>query len=321
MSAPLHVMAAVIRSPAGRVLIARRPEDKDQGGLWEFPGGKREPGETRTAALARELREELGIEVRQARPLIQVRHAYPNKTVLLDVWQVTAFDGEAQGLEGQPVRWVWPDELPDYRFPAANYPIISAARLPERYLITPDEPNPELLLERVEQALAAGITLIQLRAPQLSEAEYRCLAQRVLTRCLHPERLMFKGPLAWADEFPSVGWHLTARQLHQLPVGARPLAAHRWLAASCHSAAELDKALALGVDFVTLSPIQPTQTHPEAQPLGWEKAQQLIADFPRPVYLLGGMKTEDVPRAFEIGAQGVAGIRGILTMLFNGENL
>lgn len=312
MSAPLHVMAAVIRSPEGRVLIARRPEDKDQGGLWEFPGGKRESGETRETALARELREELGIEVRQARPLIQVRHAYPNKTVLLDVWQVTAFEGEARGLEGQPVRWVWPDELPDYRFPAANYPIISAARLPERYLITPDEPNPELLLERVEQALAAGISLIQLRAPQMSEADYRCLAQRVLTRCPHPDRLMFKGPLDWADEFPSVGWHLTARQLHQLPAGVRPLAAHRWLAASCHSAAELDKALALGVDFVTLSPIQPTQTHPEAKPLGWEKAQQLIENFPRPVYLLGGMRLEDAPRAFAVGAQGVAGIRGLL---------
>lgn len=312
MSAPLHVMAAVIRSPEGRVLIARRPEDKDQGGLWEFPGGKCEPGETREAALARELREELGIEVRQARPLIQVRHAYPNKTVLLDVWQVTAFDGEAQGLEGQPVRWVWPDELPDYRFPAANYPIISAARLPERYLITPDELSVSVLLERVECAIAADVKLIQLRAPRLLEAEYRRLAQAALALCPQPERLMLKGPLAWAEDFPGVGWHLTARQLCELPAGIRPLAADRWLAASCHSAAELEKALALGVDFVTLSPIQPTQTHPDAEPLGWEQARQLVECFPRPVYLLGGMKGEDLPRAFEVGAQGVAGIRGLV---------
>lgn len=311
MSAPLHVMAAVIRSPEGRVLIARRPEDKDQGGLWEFPGGKREAGETREAALARELREELGIEVRQARPLIQIRHAYPHKTVLLDVWQVKAFAGEAQGLEGQPIRWVWPDELPNYRFPAANYPIITAARLPERYLITPDETDPAAVLAVVQRALAADMPLIQLRAPRLSAQDYHHVAQSALALCLQPERLMLKGPLAWAEEFPTVGWHLTARQLHELPAGIRPLAADRWLAASCHSAAELEQALALGVDFVTLSPIQPTQTHLEAQPLGWEKAQQLIEQVPRPVYLLGGMNSEDLPRAFEIGAQGVAGIRGV----------
>lgn len=134
----IHVAAAVIRAVDGRVLIAKRPLDKHQGGLWEFPGGKVEAGESVEAALARELAEELGITVTAAQPLIQVRHDYPDKQVLLDVWQVLAFSGEPHGAEGQPLAWVEPAQLPGYSFPAANRPIVAAARLPDRYLITPD---------------------------------------------------------------------------------------------------------------------------------------------------------------------------------------
>ena len=133
----IHVAAAVIRGPESSVLIAKRPLDKHQGGLWEFPGGKVEDGEGVESALARELQEELGIEVTQAQPLIQVRHDYPDKQVLLDVWEVLAFAGEPHGAEGQPLAWVAPEALVDYSFPAANQPIVTAARLPQHYLITP----------------------------------------------------------------------------------------------------------------------------------------------------------------------------------------
>lgn len=100
--------------------------------------GKVEDGEPVRAALARELEEELGIRVERARPLIQVRHDYADKHVLLDVWEVDGFSGEAHGAEGQPLAWVEPRELADYEFPAANAPIVQAARLPAHYLITPD---------------------------------------------------------------------------------------------------------------------------------------------------------------------------------------
>ena len=98
----IHVAAAVIRCVDGQILLAKRPEDKHQGGLWEFPGGKVEASETVQAALSRELEEELGIRPSAARPLIQVRHDYPDKQVLLDVWEVSAFTGEPHGAEGQP---------------------------------------------------------------------------------------------------------------------------------------------------------------------------------------------------------------------------
>ena len=96
--------------------------------MWEFPGGKVESDESPEQALARELKEELGIDIGPINPLIRGRHDYGDQRVLLDVWVVPAFDGVARGLEGQPMVWVWPAELEDYQFPAANKPIIEALR-------------------------------------------------------------------------------------------------------------------------------------------------------------------------------------------------
>src|SRR5690554_8155475 len=90
----IHVIAAVIRDDQNRILIAKRPDHVHQGGLWEFPGGKLEDSEQRFDGLVRELREELGIAVTHARPLLDIRHDYPDKSVRLDVWLVTGFDGQ-----------------------------------------------------------------------------------------------------------------------------------------------------------------------------------------------------------------------------------
>ncbi len=124
----IHVAVGVIVDPTGAVLIARRPEHAHQGGLWEFPGGKVEAGETVEAALRRELREELGIELRAAEPLLAVRHAYPDKSVLLDVWRVTAYRGTPHGREGQPLVWMRPADMVDSAFPVADAPIIARLR-------------------------------------------------------------------------------------------------------------------------------------------------------------------------------------------------
>ena len=305
----IHVAAAVIRGADGRILIARRAADQHQGGLWEFPGGKVEAGEAVEQALARELQEELGIVPSAARPLIQVRHDYPDKQVLLDVWDVSAFHGEAHGAEGQPLAWVEPWRLSEYAFPAANRPIVAAARLPERYLITPDVSEPLILLDGIRTALDQGVTLLQLRAPQLDARQYRGLAEQVLELAGGRAQLLLKGPLQWLEDFPTTGWHLTSRQLRELASGPRPIPGDRWLAASCHAADELAMAARLGVDFVTLSPLQATRSHPQASPLGWERATELLQGFNAPAYLLGGLGPADIARAWASGAQGVAGIR------------
>ena len=107
-----------------QILIAKRAEHQHQGGLWEFPGGKVEMGETVAIALARELKEELGIKVSDASPLMQITHDYGDKAVTLDVWKVQRFSGDARGIEGQPIQWVAIEELRSFQFPAANVAII-----------------------------------------------------------------------------------------------------------------------------------------------------------------------------------------------------
>ncbi|WP_341304612.1 Nudix family hydrolase [Pseudomonas sp. TMP25] len=305
----IHVVAAVIRGIEGQILLAKRSADKHQGGLWEFPGGKVEAGETAQEALARELHEELGIRPSASRPLIQVRHDYPDKHVLLDVWDVSAFSGEPHGAEGQPLAWVSPRQLSDYEFPAANQPIVAAARLPEHYLITPDGLSGPELLRGIQAAVKSGIRLLQLRAPAMFDAQYRDIAVDALGLCAGKAQLMLKGPLEWLGDFPAAGWHLTAKQLRELSAGGRPLSKERWLAASCHSAEELALAAKMGVDFITLSPVQATQTHPDAEPLGWPHVSALLQGVNQPAYLLGGVTPSDVERAWQAGAQGVAGIR------------
>ena len=307
----VHVAAAVIRGADGKILIARRADTQHQGGLWEFPGGKVEAGESVQAALGRELQEELGITVNTARPLIKVQHDYPDKQVLLDVWEVSSFTGEPHGVEGQPLAWVSPRDLAEYEFPAANQAIVAAARLPDQYLITPDGLETPALLRGMQKAIAGGIKLVQLRAPNGYDPKYRDLAVDATGLCAGKAQLMLKGPLEWLGDFPSAGWHLTAKQLQKLAANGRPFPKARWLAASCHNAQELALAEQMGVDFVTLSPVLPTQTHPDAQPLGWEQAQQLIAGFSKPVFLLGGLGPDDRQQAWKIGAQGVAGIRAL----------
>lgn len=123
----VHVAVGIVAGADRAVLITRRPDHVHQGGLWEFPGGKVEHGESVIAALGRELREELGIAVRAAEPLLQTGYAYPDdRCVLLDVWRVTDFEGEPHGREGQPLVWASPGEMEQYTFPAADAPIIAA---------------------------------------------------------------------------------------------------------------------------------------------------------------------------------------------------
>jgi mutator protein MutT len=129
----VHVVAAAVIDAAGRVLIAQRPAGKHMAGGWEFPGGKLEPGEERLVGLARELREELGISIiGTPRPLIRVRHAYPSREVLLDIWVVKRYSGEARGVDGQALRWCTQDELGEAELLPADRPIVRALRLPER---------------------------------------------------------------------------------------------------------------------------------------------------------------------------------------------
>ena len=129
-AAQIHVVAGVLSNVDGRVLLAQRLPGSHMAGRWEFPGGKLERGEQPLHGLGRELREELGIELGAARPLIRLRHDYSDRCILLDVWRVTDYQGTPHGLDGQALDWVAPDSLPGVSLLDADWPIATALRLP-----------------------------------------------------------------------------------------------------------------------------------------------------------------------------------------------
>ena len=124
---PVLVVAGALVDVDGRVLIAQRPPGKSMAGLWEFPGGKIDPGEIPEAALARELKEELGIEVspRCFTPLTFASHAYPDFHLLMPLYVCRRWDGTVTPREGQRLAWVRPNRLRDYKMPPADEPLVA----------------------------------------------------------------------------------------------------------------------------------------------------------------------------------------------------
>lgn len=330
----IHVVLAVIRGAGDRVLLSRRAADAHLGGLWEFPGGKVEAGETEPEALARELEEELGLRPLDCAPLATVSHDYPDRQVRLSAWEVRDWLGQPQGREGQPLSWVRCRDLPTMPFPAANGAIVSAAMLPDCWHITPalctaaaaedwararlpaasdhgpDDGRPVAPAGRQPRA---GWLLRQSgwSSAQLIEGACRLLA---LAGPDGPSLLLHGDPALLARVPGAAGVHLPAAVASRLlaatpgrPVGLRP---GQLLSVAAHDAHELSLAMALQADCALLSPLRPTASHPGAEALGWSRWRRLVADAPLPVYALGGMHPADLDAVRAAGGRGVAGIGG-----------
>ncbi len=313
MEAPLrsiHVVAGVISDVRGRILLTRRGEDSDLAGLWEFPGGKREPGETSQAALVRELEEELGIEVEVGERLIEVPQQYPSKRLRLEVFRIARWKGSPRGREGQAMTWVDPERLSRYSMPSADIPVVGVLRQPGLYLVTPPPADGvSAWLRSLEAALANGVSRVQLRAPGLGPDQWRALADAAHAACQRRgAELLLNRDIELAREL-GTGVHLGSEQLRELQ--RRPLTPGQRVAASCHTLAELQAAQALDCDFAVLGPVQATATHPGADPLGWEQFAELRQHVGLPIYAIGGLGPDDVQTARGQGAQGIAAIRSL----------
>jgi 8-oxo-dGTP diphosphatase len=306
---PLQVAVGVVKNAAGQILISLRGQSLHQGGLWEFPGGKIEPLETAEQALSRELKEELDIAVENASPLITIEHQYPDLAVQLHVFLVEQFSGHARGCEGQLFKWVAPDELDQHEFPAANRPIVTAARLPAYYAIL-DDADESLLLANLQKILDRGVRLIQARLKTAPRQAVEKFIEQAYPLCQERGTLLLvNSAVEAACELNVSGIHLTSR--HLMALGQRP-GNIKWLAASCHNLQELQHAQAIGVDFAVLAPVLPTQTHPGAQALGWQQFAELVSKANLPVYALGGMSLSCLLTARQAGGQGIAAIRAFL---------
>lgn len=298
-----------------KVLVSRRPTHVHQGGLWEFPGGKQEINESSRESLQREFLEELGITIVSARPFIKLHYDYPEKPVTLDVWLIIDWKGSPSGKEGQVIEWVHQSDLEKLDFPSANKLIINAIKLPSLYLICPGPlGSREKFLQDIDECTDAGAKLVQLRCKEEIYKKDPDLINEVLQICeQNNTRLLLNSSAAIAMEFKMHGVHLNSARLLQL--NERPLDGNYLVSASCHNQNELLQAMRLGVDFVVLSPVLKTQSHPDAAPLGWDRFSQLTEYTNIPVYALGGMEPGHLPVSWNYGAQGVA----ILSSIWGSE--
>lgn len=307
----VQVAVGVVLDGNGRVLVALRPASAHQGGLWEFPGGKCEPGESVEQALQRELLEETGIEVRQQTPLCVIRHDYGDKQVLLDVRQVTAFDGSPSGREGQPLKWAEIAALDPAEFPAANRAIVRRLQLPPTLAITGSCADDDEFRQRFRRLLDAAPGIIQLRDPDIDPSLLLQRAAWCLPQCRDRGiPLLVNVDPALLDPHLADGVHLNSRRL--LAQKAVLADSDRYtgmlVSASCHDAAQLAHAQTIGVDLALLSPVRLTASHPGAPGLGWDRFRQLTAAVGLPVYALGGVGPVDLDMARAHGAAGVAAL-------------
>lgn len=308
----MHVVAGVLVDASGRILIAQRPPGKHLAGMWEFPGGKLEPGETAVAALERELDEELGIAVDPAafEALVRVPWRYGDRAMLLEAVLVRRWHGEPQALDAAAIAWHEPAAIDAALLAPADRPILAALRLPWHYPISPADATPDEAVAWIHAALARGERLLQLRLPAQSLETVRGVAADVVAEVRrHGAQLLLNRDVAGAQAL-GIGVHLAAGQLREW--AERPLPLSVPVGASCHDAGELELASRLGCDFATLSPVFATASHPGVEPLGWPRFGRLAEAASLPVYALGGVGPKELQEAQVHAAQGVAGITAFL---------
>ncbi|HEV7820607.1 MAG TPA: Nudix family hydrolase, partial [Burkholderiales bacterium] len=305
--ARIEVVAAVIFNPRGEFLLAQRPAGKAYAGYWEFPGGKVEPGEDAAGALKRELHEELGIEVTTAYPWLTRDFDYAHADVRLRFFRVYGWSGNLQGRESQQFAWQSAGNISVAPLLPANGPILRGLELPGIYGITcAGAIGRDAFMARFEQSLKNGLRLIQVREKAMAEGELRTFTAALAARAhAHGARVLINGGEETATRAGADGIHLTSARL--MAAAARPDCG--WCGASCHTIAELERARELNLDFVVIGPLAATPSHPHATLLGWTEFCRLIADYPLPVYALGGLRADDLDRAQQCGGHGVSLMR------------
>ena len=303
----VEVAAAVLQRADGSFLLAQRPAGKVFAGYWEFPGGKVEPGEAPALALARELHEELGIDVERAYPWITRVFAYPHATVRLRFYRVLKWKNEPHPREKQALAWQRLEAVMAEPMLPANAPVLASLALPWEYAITDAGTlGVSKMLALLEDRLEEGLKLVQVREPKLTAEERGLFTEQVIGLAhRYGCKVMVKAPSA-AISPGAHGLHLTAAQLMKLE--SKPV--NMLVAASCHTRAELERAMELELDFAVLGPVKRTPSHESGPPLGWGEFTTLAHEASIPIYAIGGLTAADRDAAWGAAAHGVAMISG-----------
>ncbi len=300
----VDVAVGVLIRTDGRFLLASRPAGKPYAGYWEFPGGKLEQGEAVRHALARELHEELGIDIGAVHPWVVREFEYPHAHVRLHFCRVHRWSGVPHAREGQQLQFASLQDLPTGPLLPATVPVLRWLALPPVYGISnASELGVDEFFERLDRALNRGLKMVLFREPQLDAAQARSVFEAMLHRVRGAGgRLLVSSrhPAKWAEEADGV--HLTARDA--LSLTRRPECS--WVGASVHDAKALEHAAKIGVDFAVLGHVAATRSHPDVPPIGWHRFAREVAGSPIPAYAIGGLTLGDLERAMALGAHGIA---------------
>jgi len=301
----IKAVVGVLRNESGQILIAKRQDHQFMAGFWELPGGKIESDETTEETIIRELNEELGVKVNTLSLHQTMQHTYADRMVDLCIYNIDQYQNTPLGIEGQQIAWVSVQELHNYQLLPTMKAFINSITLPNKYWITPSTNHQsESWMKKFDEKMTQDISLIQLRSKTTLDNHF---IAELHDKCKqHNVKLLINTIDKSFDESHCDGWHITTDEM--LKLNKNPCDENKLLGASTHSLDEALKAQEIGADFVVISPVQATQTHPETIPIGWKAAEEVVRKLNIPVYFLGGMDLEDLDKTLKIGAQGIAGV-------------
>lgn len=301
----IKAVVGILRNEHQEILIAKRKKEQFMGGFWELPGGKIKAHETPEQAITRELKEELGIQVNQLSLHQTMVHEYEDRTVQLSIYNINKYQNTPLSVEDQAISWVGVNELNNHKLLPTMKAFIDSITLPDKYWITPSTNHQsDGWIEKFNQKLTQDITLIQLRSKAKLNKNF---IQQLHKKCKKNHiKLLLNTVNKTFDEPYCDGWHITTTEM--LKLSKRPYTDNKLLSASTHNLTQALQAQKIAVDFIVISPVQATQTHPDTLPLGWNSAKEVVDKLNIPVYFLGGMALKDLEKTQQLGAQGIAGV-------------
>ncbi len=303
----INVSVAVLINSDQQVLLAQRPPLKPWEGWWEFPGGKIEKNETPVDAMYREIYEEIGVKVIQFTKWVTRKYSYGGNDVTLYFFKVYTWEGEVTSKEKQKLVWTYLQKPNVAPILSANQFIQKGFDLPKYYAITNlSEISKKVFLNQLQRKINDGLEMVQVREKNISFNEFRKFSKEVIEICKPKSvKVIINSDVNLAYELKADGVHLTSKEL----LSIKKIPKNLIVSASCHTQEEINIAEQLNLNFIVLSAVKKTLSHPDMKPIGWDKFQKIVNKVNIPIYALGGLGTKNYEVALDNGAIGIASQR------------
>lgn len=303
----IDVSVAILINSKNQVLLAKRPPLKSWEGWWEFPGGKMEKDETSIDALHREIYEEIGVRVTKFEKWVTRKYSYENNDITLNFFKVNEWEGEVTPKERQELVWTYIRNSNISPILPANSFVEKALDLPKYYAITNlSETSKEVFFNQLQKKIHDGLSLIQVREKNITPNELKIFSKEIINICKPRHvKVIVNYDLNLAREIKADGVHLRSSDLLRI----KKIPKNLIVSASCHTQEDIKIAEKLKINFLVLSAVKKTLSHPATKPIGWNKFKELVNKVNIPIYALGGLGANDYEIAIENGAIGVASQR------------